>query len=113
MSPAEVLSLLILFHQSGDCHFKGFYTQYVLRILAREFPKRVSYQRIVELTQRLTIPLSTYLHSPRVNSRGIAFIDSTSLRVCTNRRIPRHKTFAEYAQRGKSSVDWYYGFKLH
>ena len=44
---------------------------------------------------------------------GIAFIDSTPLRVCTNRRIPRHKTFAQYAQRAKSSVDWYYGFKLH
>jgi hypothetical protein len=44
MSPAEVMSLLILFHQSNYRHFKGFYTQYVPRVLAREFPKRVSYQ---------------------------------------------------------------------
>jgi hypothetical protein len=83
MSPAEVMSLLILFHQSNHRHFKGFYTQYAPRILAREFPKRVSYQRVVELAQTLMIPLSAYLHSPRVNSSGIAFIDSTPLWVCT------------------------------
>ena len=48
-----------------------------------------------------------------VASRGIAFIDSTLLRVCENLRIPRHKTFADTAGRGKSSTGWFYGFKLH
>ena len=33
--------------------------------------------------------------------------------VCHNRRILSHKVFAKLAQRGKSSVDWFYGFKLH
>jgi len=33
--------------------------------------------------------------------------------VCHNRRIPSHKVFAHVAERGKSSVDWFYGFKLH
>jgi hypothetical protein len=33
--------------------------------------------------------------------------------VCKNIRIPRHKTFAEQAGRGKSSTGWFYGFKLH
>jgi hypothetical protein len=49
MSPAEVMSLLILFHQSNHRYFKSFYTQHVPHFLAREFPKRVSYQRVVEL----------------------------------------------------------------
>jgi hypothetical protein len=44
---------------------------------------------------------------------GIAFIDATSLRVCENIRIPRHKTFKEEAGRGKSLTGWFYGFKLH
>ncbi len=44
---------------------------------------------------------------------GIAFVDSTSLCVCKNIRIPRHKTFAEQAGRSKSSTGWFYGFKLH
>jgi Transposase DDE domain len=33
--------------------------------------------------------------------------------VCHNRRIYSNQVFAGHAQRGKSSVDWFYGFKLH
>jgi len=35
------------------------------------------------------------------------------IKVCHNRRIARHKTFKDIAQRAKTSVDWFYGFKLH
>lgn len=44
---------------------------------------------------------------------GISFIDATSLKVCHNRRITRHRVFTNLAARGKTSVDWFYGFKLH
>ena len=44
---------------------------------------------------------------------GISFIDSFSLKVSHNRRISSHKTFKKYAKRGKTSVGWFYGFKLH
>ena len=30
-----------------------------------------------------------------------------------NIRISNHKTFASLAERGHSSIDWFYGFKLH
>jgi len=33
--------------------------------------------------------------------------------VCHNRRISRHKVFAGYATRGKTSMGWFFGFKLH
>jgi hypothetical protein len=46
-------------------------------------------------------------------SSGISFIDSTKISVCHNRRIGSHKVMAEFAARGKTSVDWFYGFKLH
>jgi hypothetical protein len=46
-------------------------------------------------------------------SCGIDFIDSIPLRVCDNLWIPRHKTFADTAGRGKSSTGWFYGFKLN
>lgn len=29
MSPSEIMTLLVLFHQSNQAHFKEFYTQYV------------------------------------------------------------------------------------
>lgn len=43
----------------------------------------------------------------------ISFIDSTALAVCHNRRTPRHQVFRDLAQRGKMSLGWFYGFKLH
>jgi hypothetical protein len=46
-------------------------------------------------------------------SNGIAFIDSTPLPVCHNKRIARHKVFADLAEREKSSLGWFFGFKLH
>lgn len=39
--------------------------------------------------------------------------DATALRVCRNQRINRHKVFADLAARGKTSLGWFYGFKLH
>jgi hypothetical protein len=44
---------------------------------------------------------------------GISFIDSTVLRVCHNKRIKRNKTFKGIAEVGKSTMGWFFGFKLH
>ncbi|MDR0348368.1 MAG: transposase [Tannerella sp.] len=44
---------------------------------------------------------------------SIAFIDSTRIAVCHNRRIYSNNVFAGLAKRVKSSMGWFYGFKLH
>src|SRR5260370_9772221 len=44
---------------------------------------------------------------------GISFIDSTSLQVCDPKRISGHRVFATDARRGKASMGWFFGFKLH
>jgi hypothetical protein len=44
---------------------------------------------------------------------GIKFIDSTTIKVCHNIPILRYKTFDRVAQRGKGTIGWFYGFKLH
>ena len=44
---------------------------------------------------------------------GINFIDSTKLAVCRNKRIYTNKVFKNVAKIGKSTVGWFYGFKLH
>lgn len=44
---------------------------------------------------------------------GISFVNSTSLRVCRNQRILIHKTFEGLTTREKSSMGWFFGFKLH
>ena len=40
-------------------------------------------------------------------------MDSTPLAVCHNRRIRQHPIFRRAAQRGKTSMGWFYGFTLH
>jgi len=44
---------------------------------------------------------------------GITFVDSTSIKVCHNKRIKRNKVFDGAAKIGKNTLGWFYGFKLH
>jgi hypothetical protein len=104
---------MIYFHQMCYRDFKTYYTQFVQVYLCSEFPHLVSYHRFVELIPSALVPLCAYLRSCYGECTGISFIDSTPVAVCHNRRIGRHRVFAEVAQRGKNSVDWFYGFKLH
>jgi hypothetical protein len=110
---SEIMTLLIYFHQMRYRDFKTYYTEYVQRHLKEEFPQLVSYNRFVELMPRVLVPLCAYLQSCFGRCSGISFVDSTPIAVCHNRRISQHKTFDGIAQRGKNSVDWFYGFKLH
>ena len=110
---SEVMTIIIQFHLSGYRTFKDYYTKEVLRHQRGEFPGLVSYNRFVELMPSAFVPLCVYLHTRFGECSGISFIDSTKLAVCHNRRIWGHQVFADLAQRGKSSVDWFYGFKLH
>ena len=77
------------------------------------FPRLVSYNRFVEWLPSTLIPLVAYLRSHFGACSGISFMDSTSLRVCHNKRIHQHQVFQNLATRGKTSVDWFFGFKLH
>jgi hypothetical protein len=73
----------------------------------------VSYPRFVELMPTVVVPLLAYLHQQIGDCTGISFVDSTPLEVCHPARIGQHRVFAATAQRGKTSVGWFYGFKLH
>lgn len=113
LHPSEMMTILIYFHQMRYRDFKTYYTQFVQVYLHAEFPTLVSYTRFVELIPTLLVPLCAYLQSCYGECTGISFIDSTPVTVCHNRRIGRHRVFAPLAQRGKNSVGWFFGFKLH
>lgn len=113
MHLSEVMTILVWFHIVGYRNFKQFYQHEVSKHLRLEFPHLVSDNRFVELQRAALLPLCIYLKQRYGDCTGISFIDSTPLAVCHNRRIHSHRVFAEAASRGKSSVDWFYGFKLH
>jgi hypothetical protein len=113
LHPSEIMTIVILFQQSHYRTFKVFYTEYVQVHLRAEFPHLVSYTRFIELLPRVLTPLTLYLYTQLGSCTGISFIDSTSLSVCKNPRIPQHRVFRVDARRGKTSVGWFYGFKLH
>lgn len=113
LSLSELLTIMIHFHQAHYRDFKAYYLLHVLPHLGAEFPRLISYQRFVELMPSLLVPLTAYLHQCFGFCSGISFIDSSSVAVCHNRRIPHHKVFRGIAQRGKSSLGWFYGFKVH
>ena len=113
LCPSEVMTILIHFHQSHYRTFKAYYTEYVQVHLSREFPHLVSYSRFVALIPRMMVPLLAYLQSRFGVCTGISFIDSTSLAVCNPKRISGHRVFAADAKRGKTSMGWFFGFKLH
>ena len=113
LSMSEVMTILICFHRSHYRDFKAYYTQHVSKHMRSEFPALVSYTRFVELLPSSLPAMYLYLHVRFGQGTGVAFIDSTPLAVCHNRRIGRHRVFAGIATRGKSGMGWFYGFKLH
>ena len=113
LSLSELMTILIHFHRSHYRSFKAYYTQHVCQHMRSEFPALVSYTRFVELMPSALPAMCLYLRVRFGQKTGVAFIDSTPLSVCHNRRIVRHRVFAEMAKRGKSSMGWFYGFKLH
>lgn len=114
MTLAEVLTIQVLFQLSDYKNFKAFYLGHVKKHLADDFKDLVSYNRMVELISSSFMPMAVYLKTMGLaNCNGISFIDSTPLRVCHNRRIHQHKTFKHMAERGRCSLGWFYGFKLH
>ena len=113
MNNLKSLNLKSEISRSGYKNFKTFYLELVSLYWQEAFPDLVSYNRFIEWQPSTLIPLMAYLRSRLGTSTGIGFIDSTSIKVCHNRRIKQHRVFKAIAQRGKTSVDWFYGFKLH
>ena len=111
---SEIITILIAFHGGQFRNFKHFYLHFVCSELDDLFPAVVSYNRFIELSHRSALPFMFFLHHCcRGECTGISFIDSTVLRVCHKKRIKRNKVFKDVAKVGKSTMGWFFGFKLH
>lgn len=113
LSIPEIITIVVLFHQSNYRTFKHFYIHHVQKFLQKDFPKLISYTRFVAIKKTIFVPLFAYaLHLQGVVT-GISFVDATSIKVCSNKRIKRNKVFKGLAKIGKTTTGWFYGFKLH
>ncbi len=113
LSLGEMLFIMVLFHLSPFKDFKHFWLYGVEQKYRVCFGALPSYGRFVALMPRLFIPFCVLLHSLRGEETGIYIADSTKLAVCHNARISRNRTFRGLAARGRSTMGWFFGFKLH
>ncbi len=68
----------------------------------------------MELEKEVLLPMTIFIKKVLLRTcTGISFVDSTPLCVCRNQRILIHKTFEGLAERGRCSMGWFFGFKLH
>jgi hypothetical protein len=117
LSLSEVLTLNILrfnFHvidlkafvRLAGCAYKSY------------FPQLPNYENFLKATNRsfpfFALLLKYLLELNRLMSKdGVYFFDSTALSVCFNWNISTHKVAKDFAGRGKTSKEWFFGFKLH
>lgn len=113
LSPSEIMVIMIYFHQLRFRDFKTYYTQYVQKHLTCEFPKLISYNRFVELMPSILMPLCFFMHAQSKTQTGIYFVDATTIDVCHVKRASSNRVFKGIAKKGKSSMGWFFGFKLH
>ena len=114
LSHSEILTIILLYHQSPCKNFKYFYISY-LELYKKEFTNLPSYSRFIILKSRILMHLVLLIewYSCEAKASGISYIDSTPLAVCSNKRISRNKVWAGIATLGKTSMGWFYGLKLH
>ncbi len=114
LTTSEIMTIIILFQQSPCKNFKYFYLSY-LQNYTQEFPNLPSYNRFVELKQRCLGHFHALLMvlCALTQQTGINYMDATYIAVCHNKRISQHKVFKGLAARGKSTMGWFFGFKLH
>ncbi len=113
LSISEIMTILIAFQTSNYRTFKHFYL-FLLTHHRQDFPGLVSYSRFVSLIKHVALPLFAYLQCRCLGDvTGISFIDSTALKVFGNKRISRNRVFKGLAAIGKTTMGWFFGFKLH
>lgn len=113
LTASEIMTIIIHFHQSHYRDFKTYYIDHVKKYLLQAFPDLVSYNRFVELMPSVLVLLCLFIHFQSKTLTGIYFIDSTTLSVCHHKRASSNRVFKGLAKKSKSTMGWFFGFKLH
>ena len=110
---SEICFIAIWYKCSHFNNFKAFFSS-LKQDKSHLFKSLPCYQRMIHLINAHQLALHA-LHTALTKNQQNSYlwIDSTTLPVCKNQRIQRHKSLAAIATRGRSSMGWFYGCKLH
>jgi len=111
---SEMMTIYIGFHVSNHTNFKSYYKDFLSVHYKHLFPNLISYERFNQSQNRLFMPLMLYINNRCLGQcTGISYVDSTTLPVCHIKRERQHKVFKGIAQKSKSTMGWFFGFKIH
>jgi hypothetical protein len=114
LSISELITIAVIFTFTGQSNFKGFYRLFKYAHLFRQMPCYSVLLRNIKGASRYTmimIQILTAMNSAASDGK-IKIIDSMPLPVCNNKRIFNYSV-TKLASRGKSSMGWFYEFKMH
>ncbi len=110
LSIAEIVTIIIMYSFSPCKNFKFYYNTCIKK---SDFPSLVSYNRFIKLQPRAFAVIAALANSCKGEETGSYFLDATTLAVSHNKRTSQHRVFKDIAKMGKSTMGWFYGFKLH
>ena len=115
---AELVSLAIFRFLTGHRNWKDFY-QHVRTYHAQDFPGLPAYENFLRAMNDLSFLALLLLHGFMEFFKSITrdedpkLTDSTKLEACKIKREFTNKVAKNIAKKAKSSMGWFYGFKLH
>lgn len=118
LSLAELISLAIFRFFTGITNWKKFY-KFIKTYHLNDFPKLPNYKNFLAALNSLSffalIILQAFMKFFRkiTGIKNVKFADSTKLEICKIKREFTHKVCYGIAAKSKSSMGWFYGFKLH
>jgi hypothetical protein len=114
MSKSELMTIVVFYHYAGFRCVKWYYEAGIQKALRSYFPQAFSYSHFVNSMRLVYQELVLFLFLCCMRQPTEAnYVDSKSLKVCHIKREKQHKVFADSAKKGKTSVGWFDGFKLH
>ena len=118
LSLSELCSLALFRFFTGHRNWKDFY-QHVKTYHEHDFPTLPVYENFVRAMNALSTVALLILHGFMHFFRNVTqtedpkFADSTKLAVCNIKREFSNKVAQRIAKKSKSTMGWFYGFKLH
>lgn len=118
LSIAEIVTLCIFRFFTGHRNWKDFY-RHLEAYHAKDFPLLPAYQNFISAANSLSgfaaILTQGFMQIFKngTSDEDLKFVDSTRLRVCDIKREFSHKVAKNIATKSKSTMGWFYGFRLH